>query len=470
MSCRFIRKAARLVGLRKGYIKLPTVDATPTWLGNSSVFKQYNYSATKPFTLPTIPVQPAEANFALTIKYRVGTSVTRYKLWDKFDVLPQVPVYVNQIIKPNFCFELWSLSGVSSVVSPEQLFQTGIREIPTDYRNTRAFTASTEPEQAILEAEILREISTEDMQFWYVGDDLEEAFNKPVEWPAHNGIGAKLAPIGTPLFEKGVVVKPRTNFATARFGSSNVMAVPASGTYMLGQVFLAFSIDKETTMATILSDNREVEGSVDPFFYVNYAGYLNVVFDGTILKLGDYPEGPRLFTEDNKYYILAITSEQIALGPESYIERKAKLYSADGVLLYEASANTPTTTFMDSFILHSFALPTGKTSFAELIAYNANTLSETAYNNVIQYLVQRYHKGIHLRPPEFDPSAIWLDNADDTLPPNIDPTEVIVNLSDNFKDVLYLRNQEDNKYYSVILTTVNGQTTINVGTTPYDKI
>lgn len=457
----FTRKAAKIVKPRRGYFKLPATTENQSWLGASSVFCQYNYSAERPFTLPYVPERPSSANYALTIKYRTGSNVTRYRLWDHQNVLPQIPFYKNELIKPNFCLELWSLEGQLGTVTPEFIFPTGLRKVPTDYRNTTGYYGTTEPEKAILTTEILRELTTTNMTYWYVGDDLPE---NPSNWPAHQSIGATLTPNPGP-FQRDFIIKPRTQFYAGKTsGSTQYLTSGTSNNYFHQNVLLVF---KGLGLGSYIffTDALPEQASILVLFDIDMISvkwfnqdfvYTHSVDDSIFNALGDFvllsmKSGPTYYNH-----------------PYSYIDRTVSLYKMDGTLLYEETKQTSAVAQQAPIYIGSGPNEDSGVLVAELQGYNANVTDEE-FENARQYLFQKYHKGTHLNAPEFHPSAIWLDNPETQIQPDIDVRDVAVVTQDNFKDVVYLRNNADGKYYAVQLTTIDGKTTVTVGNTPYDK-
>lgn len=114
---------------RKGYFLLPAFAPVSdvTWRGASEVVKQFNYSATENFTLARCPVKPAQGilpggvGYVLCIKYRVGETVFRYKLWEDVGEVLNVPLYAGEVIKKNFCLEVWTCRDLLEVYQERDL-------------------------------------------------------------------------------------------------------------------------------------------------------------------------------------------------------------------------------------------------------------------------------------------------------------------------------------------------------------
>lgn len=114
------RPATRVNNFRGTYLELPafSLDTGIVWKGASEVVMQFNYSAAKDFVLLARPTKPTGVNFGLCIRYRVGDSVTRYKLWeDDAFILSGVaaPLYNGERIRANFVLEIWSFEELTKV-------------------------------------------------------------------------------------------------------------------------------------------------------------------------------------------------------------------------------------------------------------------------------------------------------------------------------------------------------------------
>jgi len=115
------------------YVQLPAFSFTPNWLGVSELVVQYNFSATQNFYLKNRPTRPVGVNYVLCIKYRVGDTVYRYKLWSHSDAtgLEEVPLYSSQLIKTNFVLEVWSAGATASQATAINII-TSVVQVPSD--------------------------------------------------------------------------------------------------------------------------------------------------------------------------------------------------------------------------------------------------------------------------------------------------------------------------------------------------
>lgn len=127
---------ASQVGYRRAYVELPVFSYAVTNQTPSICVAQFNFSASSNFVLANRPTKPSGVNYGLCIRYRVGETVYRYKLWtDNNFVLNDAaaPLYTGQLIKKNFVLEIWSFVGQTTAVQATAIRMiSSVRSIPTD--------------------------------------------------------------------------------------------------------------------------------------------------------------------------------------------------------------------------------------------------------------------------------------------------------------------------------------------------
>ncbi len=110
-------RPAVAIDKQRAYITLPAFSSTFEWRGVPTIVLEYQYAATNNFTVTgVLPAKPTDANFTLCIKYRIGSTVYRYKLWNTEGQLSNTPLYAGEVIKKNFTLEVWSSGDDSPVV------------------------------------------------------------------------------------------------------------------------------------------------------------------------------------------------------------------------------------------------------------------------------------------------------------------------------------------------------------------
>lgn len=131
---------AGLIQKQRAYVQLPAFTVNQVWQGASQIVNQYNFTASNSFILANAPVRPANANFVLCIRYRIGQVVYRAKLWDdgRATGLNAVPLITPAFkIKPNFCLEVWNINdGLGVITNPVIVTMiTSLRSLGSDFRS-----------------------------------------------------------------------------------------------------------------------------------------------------------------------------------------------------------------------------------------------------------------------------------------------------------------------------------------------
>lgn len=131
------------------YILIPAFSYSDiSWKGVSEVVCQFNFSAEKSFVLRNVPTTPTSDQFIACIRYRVGNTVYRYKLWSGVgEVLANAPDYSGQVIKKNFVIEIWNVANVTAPANTAEIsFNTSVVSIPTDFRSLTSTELATSTE------------------------------------------------------------------------------------------------------------------------------------------------------------------------------------------------------------------------------------------------------------------------------------------------------------------------------------
>jgi hypothetical protein len=132
-------RPATAIGKTFGYFDIPAFSFDSAWLGASVIVAQYNLSLSRNFVLRNRPAKPANSNCLLTIRYRVGSTVYRYKLWNDDNCTLQADLYEGQVIKKNCVIEIWSLSTSTNMSQAAVMrLYTSLMQIVTDFTITPA--------------------------------------------------------------------------------------------------------------------------------------------------------------------------------------------------------------------------------------------------------------------------------------------------------------------------------------------
>lgn len=130
---------AGVIRKAKAYIDLPAFSySAGTWGGASIIVAQFNFSASRDFYLLTRPTKPTGVNYGLCIRYRIGETVYRYKLWEDedFNLGGNTPLYNRDLIKKNFVLEVWTMNNEATASQATAIRMiTSVRSVPTDLRS-----------------------------------------------------------------------------------------------------------------------------------------------------------------------------------------------------------------------------------------------------------------------------------------------------------------------------------------------
>jgi len=119
------------------FITLPAfTQAANTWNGYSDIVMSFNCESPNNFSFSGIlSLIPTNPNYVLCVSYRTGTTIVRYMLWDATgsNMNQAIPLYVGQLIKKNFRFEVWNTSqGIASQSTAIQIYTSVLGK--QDYR------------------------------------------------------------------------------------------------------------------------------------------------------------------------------------------------------------------------------------------------------------------------------------------------------------------------------------------------
>jgi hypothetical protein len=398
---------------RDTYIELPAFAYTGLeWKGASEVISQFNFSASRKFTLSNLPTKPTDVNYGLCIRYRIGDTIHRFKLWDDdaFKLTGDVPVYSNQIIRANFVLEVWSYEDetVATNVAAIQMI-TSVRILPTDVSQlgvSAALAVGAEFRELGNTNTTATEPTTTSRMGWYRPDDYGIIDNGPTATPgaltnadtsgnmtdlADTGIGVDIY-AGTNALNGHAWL--RFNGATAYMDASYAGGVQGLGRTFVGVMRIyAAGVDAG---GWIVAD---FDGfNADKFIHLTDTTAITSKQDGT-----NYTP-TALTLVDDEWVIFYLTVDRSGNAVALHIEGAGTNEVTSGNVLGLATAmilgNDPNS-------VGAFA---GKFDLAELLVFNA-VLSEADLTTNIQYLSEKFFDGFSL-PLTFNTGVAWLDNAD----------------------------------------------------------
>jgi len=114
------------------YISIPVFSYTNLiWKGASEIITQFNFAASKNFTIRHLPETPVNVDYCPVIRWRSGNTIYRYKLWQTVGETLNEKLYNGEKIGANFVIEIWSTQLNVSVTNAEAItFETSIRSVP----------------------------------------------------------------------------------------------------------------------------------------------------------------------------------------------------------------------------------------------------------------------------------------------------------------------------------------------------
>lgn len=114
-------------------ITLPVFSISNSWNGWSDIVATFNFEATNNFSLRLLHDAPLAPNYVLCISYHIGSTVTRYMLWEANGHTLNYPLYNGEPIKKNFRLEVWNTSQGASSETSTFSFITSVKQ-NIDYR------------------------------------------------------------------------------------------------------------------------------------------------------------------------------------------------------------------------------------------------------------------------------------------------------------------------------------------------
>ena len=114
-------------------ITLPVFSVGNSWNGWSDIVATFNFEATNNFSLRLLYDAPLAPNYVLCISYHIGSTVTRYMLWEANGHTLNYPLYNGEPIKKNFRLEVWNTSQGATSETSTFSFITSVKQ-NIDYR------------------------------------------------------------------------------------------------------------------------------------------------------------------------------------------------------------------------------------------------------------------------------------------------------------------------------------------------
>lgn len=428
-------EAATVVGPTFARVQIPAFDVQDIeWAGASYSVRQYNYTATKKFVLKNRPTKPSTANFVPCIKYRMGETVYRYKLWEDEKLIADIPLYNGELIRKNFCIEIWSLEDETTAVNlADRSLITNRHVDRVDIRDYTTLYALADAALASIDAPIVPSYTDDDIT---VRADAGEVID--LTWPVSETLLDTAISLTIDSRVNGV--NGTANFFGARISSEQTLDNDASGN-LLG--YLVFKADDIANAGQLLNKfGKDGKGMVSA-----QGNTLDIYWDAVA-------QGSLVLSDDSSWYIFKWSQNHTT----NLVT--VSVYDCEGTLLQ--TSDFAGTAGGNEILTIGDPLGTVK-DIAEVISYNSElaAVDETA---LFAYFKARYFTGDTL-PLVFDGVA-WLDNSDDDADLEEDLTVLTSGINNYALDYFYLRSPEDGLLYKVNITDVDGTKSFQIAQTP----
>ena len=383
-------RQARIAEWLNSFVSLPAFSyGGIIWKGASEIVTQFNYTATKNFTIRTLPEPPANVNFCLVIRYRIGLITYRYKLWAGVGETLNETLYNGEVIKKNFVLEIWNTQQSLEVSSLEAIIvNLSIRKIPHTYINLDDYAdnelVAEAPNQLISGPSVA--LPTTGLLANYRPENLIVVGPNVTAWNDLVG-GFNLATFaGTSTFIDNAL----NGYDGVRFSGSGILEgnSPFSSLGAAG-VNLIFVVCKQNTW----TDNDTIFAIVDP----------NPTDTQGVQQRGTSPEIKALMRST-----YSGPNNLLPVGNYDVIKYIGNLNILTAFVSILGSGEVNTGIVAGTTQGTKFRVGSADVTLVEVLCYNGALFTD--YDSVFQYLLGKYGLGVVL-PMTVDSANKWLDNT-----------------------------------------------------------
>jgi len=374
------------------------------WKGASEVITQFNYTATKNFTIRTLPTKPTNVNFCLVIRYRIGDNTYRYKLWSGVGETLNEPLYNGQIIKKNFVLEIWNTQQYSTVSLVNAInVKLSIRKIPFTYASLddyadNNYVIEISDQKNVQNTPTLSVADTALLSAQYKADALNFAEGAAVTtWVDSSGNGNDL-----------VFSNSNVNYSLVNFGINNKPQVRLyrSGLITYGATIGAVQAIYMALRINSLLDTRTIYDDGARLLVINSAtGNLDLTYNGSTisLPLADLVTIPIIV-------VMYRTNGPFTINNMEIVKMNAFDIQFGFAQSVSANFNNPATTKV-SLGDASVDVGLNKVDIAEVLAFSSGIVITGAGRDaaIKGYLAMKYGGGFAL-PMVFNSDIPWLSN------------------------------------------------------------
>ncbi len=395
-------RPATAIGTVATYVAVPTFSYTGiSWKGASEVVTQFNFTASKNFVLKNRPAVPSGVNYCLCIRYRVGSVVYRWKLWQEVGEVLNVPLYNGEVIKKNFVLEIWNTKNVTSVTNAAAFnIITSVISVPSNFRNLAATALATGTEVPYTDVAIsgtnTGEIATGASYHWR-GDDVTNAS------PWTSNVGSKtFVTFNDGIADSDPVVKEVNLDGSGDAAINGKYWAEIQGSRCGMKTFSGEAIEAKTVWFVL---NQTAWTSGRQYFTCT---------DFKITQEGSSPDLRFTWLDDGS---TTNTTSVCALGTPYYIKvarngsnTVVTVYSVDGTLLDTLTRANASSSFTltDSYVYDSgIGVTAADVKTASLLIY----LTTDDDSESLTYLLSRYKESRFTINVVLNSGNAWLDNT-----------------------------------------------------------
>jgi hypothetical protein len=393
-----------VVGRRKTYVELPAFEIeNPAWVGASQIVAQYNFSAAQNFYILKLPTKPEGCNFGLCVRYRVGETVTRYKLWDddKFilsddvDVAPELLTETN-VIKKNFVLEIWSFQDEeTSSLETAIRIKTSPKIVPTDMR--------VRTDVALAQGTMFSDLfSTNDnaailtgRMFWFDINEPNFEYTNPISLWLDRDTGLEADSLAIAVGQP--TTAPALVTASAEINGLDYVSFDGVNDLLYGSKVYQFPLTVYLYIKPLNLSSLEI------FLSLMYGVDSGVIWTVEAGKMGGMYDGRTVNIDATVGEWMLVTMQ---------LAENAKLKLRINNTAIVESDIAPVLYTIDSIAVGGG--PVGPANWAEcgiaeIVGYNA-IHTEAQMNLMHEYFIAKYQNAMAV-PLEFDENGPWLDNA-----------------------------------------------------------
>ncbi len=391
-------RPATAIGTVATYVAVPTFSYTGiSWKGASEVVTQFNFTASKNFVLKNRPTPPSGVNYCLCIRYRVGSVVYRWKLWQDVGEVLNVPLYNGEVIKKNFVLEVWNVLNSTTVSNAAALnIITSVISVPTNFRNLAATALATGTEVPYTDVAISGSTEVETnfspSYRWRADGYTSGATDWPDKTGGYDLLANAFADLSsTAKTSSDSAIQNRASIATAvSSGATGITSITAN----CYAFYALIKINAWNSGRRLFSTNAFVieQAGSSPAHRITWLD------DGSTTDSIDIP------VADGNYYLIGVLRDRT----KSYFILYDKRGVATGTFAERANTSGQFSLQNISIGISGVGQSCANFSVAEIIAFASGNFAISGLSN---YLTSYYSEALFTLPATINTGSAWLDNT-----------------------------------------------------------